>query len=60
MTDWTDYRRSNPEMEATRDRWNARFCRATEMNPEPSLRPWFLAAVCVLIFAGMCLLASVA
>lgn len=58
MTDWTDFRRSNPELEATRDRWNARFCEAPVIH-QPSLRPWFLAAVCVLIFVGMCLVASV-
>jgi hypothetical protein len=57
MTDWTDYRRSNPELEATRERYNARFCGAGE--PEPSLRPHFLIAVCAVVLIGFCLIASV-
>lgn len=59
MTDWTDFRRSNPELEATRDRYNARYCNAA-LSPEPtSLRPWFIAAVCVGLFIGACFIASV-
>lgn len=59
MTDWTDYRRSNPELEATRDRWNARFCSAPEMGPEPSLRPHFLIVVAAVVVIGLALIASV-
>lgn len=59
MTDWTDYRRSNPELEATRDRWNARFCRAPEPTERPSLRPHFIVLVCAVLLVGTSLIASI-
>jgi hypothetical protein len=56
MTDWTDFRRSNPEIEATRERYNARFCGQPE---QPSFRPHFLIAVFAVVLIGFCLMASV-
>jgi hypothetical protein len=32
---------------------------ALEVTEGPSMRPWFLAAVCVLIFVGLCFIAGV-
>jgi len=59
MTDWTDSCRSNPELEATRDRWNARYCNASDAPEQPSLRPHFLIAVAAVVLIGFCLMASV-
>lgn len=39
MTDWTDFRRNNPEIEATRKRWNERFCDKPEPEPFNPLIP---------------------
>lgn len=54
---WTDYRRSNPELEATRERWNARFCNAAESQPEPS-RMTLWAAVVAVVLVGISLIGS--
>jgi hypothetical protein len=37
---WKDEGRTNPELEATRDRWNDRYCRAIAPQPVEPSRGW--------------------
>jgi hypothetical protein len=37
---WKDEGRTNPELEATRDRWNDRYCRAIAPQPVDPSRGW--------------------
>ena len=39
---WTDEARTNPELEATRDRWNERFCMSVAPQPVERGWPWWL------------------
>jgi hypothetical protein len=41
---WENPGRTNPELEATRERWNDRYCRAIAPQPVETSRgwPWWL------------------
>ena len=51
MTDWTDFSRSNPELEATRARWNALDCErlGTTEAPSRAVRTAIQFMVCALV-----------
>lgn len=47
MTDWTDYRRNNPEIEATRQRWNERYCQRPEQEEFNPILPLVVAVLLI-------------
>jgi hypothetical protein len=51
----TDCRR---ESDMQTNQSNGRGWHFSPEREETSLRPWFIAIVCVVVFVGMCLLAS--
>jgi hypothetical protein len=51
----TDWRRESAMLTNQSERgWDFR-----PMNDEPSLRPWFIAGACVLLFVAMCAICAV-
>lgn len=50
----SDMRRKHLPPSASLDGWDFR-----PMDNETSLRPWFIAGLCVVIFVGLCMIASV-
>lgn len=56
MTD--PFTKASPTYIAAQRTNNARG-EAVSWSDGPSLRPWFIAGLCVVIFVGLCMIASV-
>ena len=56
--DYKDPTRTNPELEAVRDRWNTRYCDSLVPPPAAPFNPVW-PALWVVVIVGLCFIASV-
>ena len=56
--DYTDETRTNPDLEATRERWNTLYCDSLVPPPAASFNPVW-PALWVTVIVGLCFIAAV-
>ena len=56
--DYTDETRTNPDLEATRERWNTLYCDSLVPPPAASFNPVW-PALWVIVIVGLCFIAAV-